>query len=103
MLEALDVQSLAVEFALGAVLGGVVGYGFGKVARLLAIILGVQLAVFRFLESKGIVVVHWDRLTGGLVDASAAGVDQGWVVSLLSTVTVATGFAAGFLVGFKKA
>lgn len=103
MLEAVDWGALGIEFLLGTILGGVTGYAFGKVAKALAVLLAVQFALFRFLETKGIVVVHWDQLSGGLVESSQAGVDQGWVPSVLSLLAVGAGFAFGFAVGYKEA
>lgn len=103
MLEAVDWGALGIEFLLGTILGGVTGYAFGKVARALALLLAVQFAAFRFLESKGIVVVHWDRLSGGLVEAETAGIDQGWLPSVLSLAAIGVGFAFGFAVGYKEA
>ena len=103
MLEAVDLGGLGIEFILGAILGGVTGYALGKVAKVLAIVLLVQLALFRFLESKGIVVVHWDRLSGGLVQSTNTGVDQGWIPSVLSVLAIGAGFAFGFAVGYKEA
>lgn len=103
MIESIPVGRFAAEFGIGAVAGYVLGYATSKMAKLLAVVLAIQLAVFRFLESRGIIVVHYDRLTAGLVDAREAAEDPGWVVPLLSTVSIAAGFAVGFVFGFKKA
>lgn len=103
MLEGIDFGALGIEFLLGAILGGVTGYAYGKLAKVLAVLLLIQLALFRFLASKGIVVVHWDRLSGGLVDSTAGSVDQGWVPSLLSVLSIGLGFGFGFALGLKEA
>lgn len=103
MLESIPVGRLLAEFGLGAVAGGVLGYATSKMARLLAVVLAVQLALFRFLESRGIVVVHYDRLTAGLVDARNAVEDPGWIVPVLSTAAIALGFGIGFAIMFQRA
>lgn len=102
MFEAVDPGALGVEFLLGGILGLVTGYAVRKVAKILAVVLFVQFALFRFLESKGIVVVHWDRLSGGLVQTTSAGIDQGWLLPILSVLSIGLGFAFGFAVGYKE-
>ncbi|MFC7203757.1 FUN14 domain-containing protein [Haloferax namakaokahaiae] len=101
----LDPQQLGIEFGSGAVIGGVIGFAAKKVAKLIAVIIGLQLAVFKFLESRGILTVDWERLSGGLVKASqqaASETPPDWISTILSTVSVSAGFTGGFLVGFKK-
>ena len=100
MLE-LDPTTLAVEAGGGAVLGGVIGFAAKKIAKLLAVIIGVQLVVFRYLESQGILIVDWDALSGGLVTASERA-DPSYLESLISTLSVGAGFTAGFLIGFHR-
>ncbi|EMA39144.1 FUN14 domain-containing protein [Halobiforma nitratireducens] len=103
-----DPSTLLLEFVAGAVLGGLVGYGTKRIAKVLAIVLSVQLVVFRYLESQGIVVVDYDRLTAGLVGAGeetrAAGarLQTHWFDSVLSVVPIAAGFASGFLIGYHR-
>ncbi|AFK19133.1 hypothetical protein E6P09_10145 [Haloferax mediterranei ATCC 33500] len=101
----LDPQQLGLEFGSGAVVGGVIGFAAKKVAKLIAVIVGLQLAVFKFLESRGILSVDWERLTGGLVQATqgaATGAPPNWISTILSTLSVSAGFSGGFLAGFKK-
>ena len=100
MLE-LDPTTLAVEAGGGAVLGGLIGFAAKKIAKLLAVIVGVQLVVFRYLESQGILMVDWDALSGGLVSASERA-DPSYLESLISTLSVGAGFTAGFLIGFHR-
>ncbi|SDQ65851.1 FUN14 domain-containing protein [Natronobacterium texcoconense] len=103
-----DPTTLALEFCGGALIGALVGFGTKRIAKLLAIIIGVQLMVFRYLESQGIVVVDYNRLTAGLVDAQeqaqvqAAGTEIHQLESLLSVASVGIGFTSGFLIGFHR-
>ncbi|RDI70610.1 FUN14 domain-containing protein [Halopelagius longus] len=101
----LDPTALGIDFGSGAVIGGVIGFAAKKIAKLVAVIVGVELAVFKFLESRGILTVDWERLSAGLVSKTqdaAAGTPPDWISSILSTLSISAGFTGGFLVGFKK-
>lgn len=113
-------QQLGLEVGGGAVIGGVIGFAAKKVAKLIAIIIGLELALFKFLETRGILEVNWDAISGaaenatgvatnatGMINNSTAGgtaaaQPPSWVMSVLSTIPVGAGFTGGFLVGFKK-
>jgi uncharacterized membrane protein (Fun14 family) len=105
-IEAVDPQQLGLEFGSSAVIGGVIGFAAKKVAKVIAVLVGIQLALFKFLESRGLISVKWDELTAGAMEASTAAAAEAppsWVMSVLSTLSVSTGFSGGFLLGFKKA
>ena len=100
-----DVRQLGLEVGTGAVIGALIGFTAKKVAKLIAFIVGLELVVFKLLESRGILVVNWDRLGGALVGAGEAATSQtppSWAVTILSTLSVGAGFTGGFLLGFKK-
>ncbi len=102
---ALDVQQLGLEVGGGAVIGGLIGFAFKKVAKAIAILVGLELALLKFLETRQIVQVDWERLTAGLVgvgETAQSADPPSWVVSLLSTLPVGAGFTGGFLLGFRK-
>ena len=101
----IDPTSLGLEFGSGAVIGGIIGFAAKKVAKIIAVIVGLALALFKFLESRGILSVDWEKLTSGLVKTSqdaATGAPPSWLSSILSTLSISAGFTGGFLVGFKK-
>jgi uncharacterized membrane protein (Fun14 family) len=101
----INLQQLGLEFGSGAVVGGIIGFAAKKVAKLIAVIIGLELALFKFLESRGILSVDWERLTGGMVGAAqdaATGAPPDWMMTILSTLSISTGFTGGFLLGFKK-
>jgi uncharacterized membrane protein (Fun14 family) len=101
----LDPTQLGLEFGSGAVIGGIIGFAAKKVAKLIAIIVGLELALFKFLESRGILTVDWERLSAGLLETTqgaADGTPPDWLSTILSTLSVSAGFTGGFLVGFKK-
>jgi uncharacterized membrane protein (Fun14 family) len=98
-------QQLGLEFGSGAVIGGLIGFTAKKVAKIVALIIGLELALFKFLESREILIVDWERLTAGLVgtaEAAASGTPPSWAMTVLSTLSVSAGFTGGFLVGFRK-
>jgi uncharacterized membrane protein (Fun14 family) len=101
----INLQQLGLEFGSGAVVGGIIGFAAKKVAKIVAIIVGLELALFKFLESRQIITVDWEALTGGLLgagEAAATGAPPDWVMTILSTLSVSAGFTGGFLLGFKK-
>jgi uncharacterized membrane protein (Fun14 family) len=98
-------QQLGLELGAGALIGGIIGFAMKKVAKLIAVLIGIELAIFKFLESRGIITVDWERLTAGFVQASqdaASGAPPSWVQTILSTLSVSAGFTGGFLLGFRR-
>jgi uncharacterized membrane protein (Fun14 family) len=106
-LDGLGLQQMGLEVGGGAMIGGIIGFAAKKVAKLIAVIIGLQLALFKFLETRGVLRVDWDAITGSASNATQAAGEQGgetagWLTSLLSALPVSAGFTGGFLVGFKK-
>ncbi len=104
MLLQIDPQALGLQFGTGAVIGGLIGFFAKKVAKVVALVVGAELALFAFLEKKGYMSVKWDKLSGGLLTAgeNAAAVSGDWVGPVLSAATVTGGFAGGFYLGFRR-
>jgi len=101
----IDPTSLGIEFGSGAVIGGIIGFAAKKIAKLIAVLVGIELAAFKFLESRGIITVDWDRLTAGFIKASrdaASGAPPSWISTILSTLSVSAGFTGGFMLGFRR-
>jgi uncharacterized membrane protein (Fun14 family) len=111
----LDPTSLGLELGSGAVIGGIVGFAAKKIAKLIAVIIGIELALFKFLETRGVLDVNWDALssqannvTQQATNATSGGSDAvgaappSWITSLLGALPVSAGFTGGFLVGFKR-
>ena len=100
-----NLRQLGVEFGTGAVIGALIGFAAKKVAKLVAVIVGLELVVFKLLESRGILTVDWDRLGAAFLGAGEAATAQqppSWFMSILSTLSIGAGFTGGFLLGFKK-
>jgi len=90
--------------------GGGVGFGFiagyigKKVSKLIAVLIGAELLLFKWLETRGIITVDWERLTAGLISTSSSAAQEapGMISSLVSTLGLGAAFTGGFAVGFKK-
>ncbi|AZH26411.1 FUN14 domain-containing protein [Haloplanus aerogenes] len=100
----IDPQQLGLEFGSGAVIGGIIGFAAKKVAKIIAIIIGLELALFKFLESRDILTVDWAALSAGILKTgeSAAAGPPSWMSTILSTLSVSVGFTGGFLLGFRR-
>jgi len=106
-LDGFSFQQMGLELGGGALIGGIIGFAAKKVAKLIAVIVGLELALFKFLETRGILEVNWKAIGGAAQNATgqasgAAAQPPSWVTSLLSALPVSAGFTGGFAVGFKK-
>ncbi|MEF8856252.1 MAG: FUN14 domain-containing protein [Haloplanus sp.] len=100
----IDPQQLGIEFGSGAVIGGIIGFAAKKLAKIIAIIVGLELALFKFLESREIITVDWAALSAGILKTGegAASGPPSWMSTILSTLSVSAGFTGGFLLGFRR-
>ncbi|WP_425606498.1 FUN14 domain-containing protein [Halomontanus rarus] len=96
-----DPTTLGLEVGGGAAIGLVMGFAAKKIAKLIAVIIGLQLVVFRYLESRGILIVDWDALSAGLISAGEHA-DPTYLETIISTLSVGAGFTGGFFVGFRR-
>lgn len=114
-MQEMSMPGLGAGLAGGGIAGFSMGYALKKVANLLKILaitlVGLQLFVLSFLESKGIINVDWESLNSGLSSAASEGVAAlvwagdavGPVASTVLSFLPATGGAvAGFAVGWKR-
>ncbi len=99
-----EVTGLALQMGASAVIGAIIGFAAKKVAKIVAIIVGIQLVLFKFLETRGIVQINWEKL-GGIFEelaTQAPGEAQTLVDTFVSTAGIGVGFAAGFYLGLRK-
>lgn len=92
------------EVTMGGLLGFVTGYAAKKIAKLVAVLVGLQVAVFTYLETRGVLEVNWSKLSGstpevGQIHAQASG----YLADLASAVPLGGGFTVGAVAGFKRA
>lgn len=82
-------------------LGAIAGYAAKKVAKLVAILIGLELSLFAALEHKGVITVDWDMLANWTQPTPEM---QATLMDILASAgLLGGGFAAGFAIGFKKA
>ncbi|MFB6188912.1 MAG: FUN14 domain-containing protein [Halapricum sp.] len=100
-----DFTQLGLQIGGSGALGFLIGFAAKKVAKVIAVLVGLELVLFKFLESRGILSVNWHKLTAGIVQAGKEGQAhaQDWLMTFISTAGVGAGFAGGFFLGFKKA
>ena len=105
VLENTDLGSLGAQMGGSALIGGVIGFAAKKVAKIIAIIIGIELVVLKFLETRGVLQINWDRLVGSAESASEQiePATRSFVETFVSTAGIGASFAAGFFVGFKRA
>lgn len=98
------ISSLVPTLGGGLSLGFIAGYLGKKVSKLIAALIGAELLLFKWLETRGIITVDWERLTAGLIStgSSAAQEAPGIISSLISTLGLGAAFTGGFALGFKK-
>ncbi len=95
---------VAGEVGIGAIGGFLVGYALKKVAKILAVILGLGFLVLQYLAYKGIIVINYEALQDwvlhllGMTEGA-----QSVVVDVLSHVPFGASFAFGLYMGFRKA
>ncbi|MDY6769786.1 MAG: FUN14 domain-containing protein [Candidatus Nanohaloarchaea archaeon] len=100
----IPVEGLAAELGTGAVLGAISGYAAKKVTKMVAVIAGLAIIVAKWLESRGIVSIDWAGVGGGFIDVGTTAADAAppLLDTLVSTLGLGGGFAAGFYLGFRR-
>jgi len=105
VLDNLDLPSLGAQMGGSALIGGVIGFAAKKVAKIIAILIGIELIALKFLESRGVLQINWDRLVNASENASQQiePATRSLIETFISTAGIGASFAGGFLLGFKRA
>ncbi|MFT4921176.1 MAG: putative membrane protein (Fun14 family) [Haloarculaceae archaeon] len=105
VLENINLPGLGAQMGGSAIIGAVIGFAAKKVAKVIAIIIGLELVLLKFLESRGVLTINWDALTGAAENSTQVAQEAGQTVleTFLSTAGIGASFAAGFFLGFKRA
>ncbi len=98
------VSTLLMEVGFPAGLGFVIGYTLKKIAKIALAIFGIFLLALYYLQMRGIVAVNTEKLTGGLRNITASGLQQfsSLINFVVSGILPAGSFVAGFALGLKK-
>lgn len=105
-LAAFDWQQFGVETGSSAILGGIVGFATKKVAKLVLVLIGLELLLLQALEIHGVIDVKWEtlnRFVGGIQDTALNENPPAGLLDVLPSLSMGGGFAGGFLVGFRQA
>jgi|TARA_B110000459_G_scaffold203845_1_gene262179 uncharacterized membrane protein (Fun14 family) len=87
--------SAAIE---GIILGAILGFLWSMASKVLQWFLIGEFILLKWLESRGILVVDWERLTLGLVENGNKALEE--AVTLLESFVELGTFGASFVVGF---
>ena len=84
----------------GLIVGVVTGLVFKLATNLLKWFILIEFALLKWLESRGIVAVDWERMTLGMIDIgiNTSAQTQSLLVSISEMGTFGLGFFAGFAV-----
>ena len=100
----IEIQQLGRDLGTGAIIGAIIGFTTKKLAKLIAVIIGIEIVLFKLLESRGVIQVDWSKVGSsfsGIEDVAVAGAPPSWIVTMVETVSIGAGFMGGFLLGFK--
>lgn len=91
------------ELAVGGVGGFVVGYALKKVAKMVAIALGLGFVALQYLVYKGLITVDYDLLRKTVMNLMGETTGfQSLVADLAIRIPFGASFIAGFCLGLKK-
>ncbi len=92
------VGEIGVAAFQGLIVGVVTGLVFKLATNLLKWFILIEFALLKWLESRGIVAVDWERMTLGMIDIgiNTSAQTQSLLVSISEMGTFGLGFFAGF-------
>ena len=94
---------LAFQGVAGFLCGLAAGYALKKIGKVLAVVFGVFVLALMYLQYKGIITVHYDKLFSMIVSyLEKVQIPSTALAALISYLPVVGTFAVGFAIGFKK-
>lgn len=91
------------EIGVGGVGGFVVGYAMKKVAKLVAIALGLGFVALQYLAYRGLITIDYASMRDWAVGLVGQATDlQPIVTDIIVHIPFGVSFAAGFYLGLKK-
>lgn len=95
-------EGLALKIGGGAVGGFIFGFLIKQFVKFLAFLLVVYFGSLAYLQSRGYIEVHWDKLYGTLSNMHLRPLLAGLLEKLVSIGIISVSFLGGFYLGFKK-
>ena len=86
----------------GGIAGWCVGYTLKKVAKVVAIFLGITFITLQYLAYKHIITVDWTKVQSAVDKQHLEKSAEGYMSVLTYNLPFAGSFVVGFFLGFKK-
>jgi len=94
---------LVSELGIGGVGGFVVGYAVKKLARIVALVLGVGFVALQYLAYKGFILINYSAMKEWMVSLTGQTTQlQSLVADLIIHIPFGASFGLGFYLGLKK-
>ena len=90
------------QLGIGGIGGFFVGYAVKKIAKILAVILGIFLLSLISLAYVGVINMNYDKLTGVLSKLTIPEQATELLMPIIANLPFAGSFAVAFLIGLKK-
>lgn len=93
---------IAAQLGTGGIGGFLVGYSIKKVAKIVAVMLGLLFVGLQYLAYVGILQINYDKLIESAQGLTGRVGEFTLPSFLISNIPFAGSFAAGFAIGFAK-
>jgi len=99
----MDILQFLPDLGVGFIGGFIIGWGAKIALKIVAALLALYILSLLYLAKLGVITVNRDALLGllGVMENSFVSFGS-QVVGLLHSISLGTGFVAGFIIGFKK-
>lgn len=104
MLSSTDILAPMIsELGIGGVGGFIVGYALKKVARIVAIFLGLGFVALQYLAYRGFIIINYEAMRDWVLNLTGqtAGI-QSLAADLIVHIPFGASFGLGFALGLKK-
>ena len=96
------ITPLLTQFGVGGIGGLCVGFAIKKVAKIVAVFIGLAFLGLEYLAYVGIISINYDALTEWANSMVAGmGVLEGILTAIIANLPFAASFTLGFAAGFK--
>ena len=90
------------QVGAGGIGGFIVGFAVKKIGKIIAVIIGLFIAVLIYLGTQGILSINYEALWNAVAGAFGLATSAfSWLVGVISLLPFAGTFVVGFLLGLK--
>ena len=99
----MDITQFLPDLGVGFISGAIMGWGVKIAIKIVAALLAIYILSLLYLAKLGVISINTDVFMGlmGNFENSVTSFG-GQIVGLIHSISLGTGFAAGFVLGFKK-